>query len=355
MPKLLIAASGTGGHLYPALAIADDLPESWEISWLGVPDRLEVQLVPKQYDLTTISLKGLGKNAFKKLAQLIRFGIATLLVIRLIKRKNIEIVFTTGGYIAVPAILAAKYCRIKVMIHESNALPGKATRVFGKFCDVVALGLAPAIKYLPRCKSVITGTPVRKDFLQSHQLPAWVPKSYSPLIVVIGGSQGAVGLNRMMQNILPTLLDQGCRVVHILGKNEGSKIKHQSLVEVEFTSEIPALLQHADLVISRAGAGAISELAICGTPAILVPYPYAADMHQDYNASYAAQFGAALIVHEDKENKLILTNILRRLLPISQSDSSQSAKLLSQMKNGMQMLARRDAHDHVIELLSKLS
>ena len=184
MPKLLIAASGTGGHLYPALAIADALPESWEISWLGVPDRLEVHLVPNKYDLTTISVKGLGKNGFMKFAQLIRLSIATVLVIRLIKRKQIEIVFTTGGYISVPAILAAKFCRKKVMMHESNALPGKATRIFGKFCDVVALGLAPAMQYLPNCRSVITGTPVRKDFLEISELPAWVPKSYSQLILV---------------------------------------------------------------------------------------------------------------------------------------------------------------------------
>ena len=156
MHRLLIAASGTGGHLFPAIAIAEALPNSWEISWLGVPDRLEVDLIPKEYDLTTISVRGLGKHGLKNIFKLLKLILATWSVIRLIQRKKIQIVFTTGGYISAPAILAAKLCRKKVMLHESNAFPGKVTRLLGRFCDLVALGLPTAVEYLPNCRSVVT-------------------------------------------------------------------------------------------------------------------------------------------------------------------------------------------------------
>ena len=355
MPKLLIAASGTGGHIFPALAIAETLPESWDISWLGVPDRLEVQLVPKKYKLTTIALKGLGQGGLEKLVQLLRVIFSTYIVIRLIQRQRIQIVFTTGGYISAPAILAAKICRKKVMLHESNAFPGKVTRLLGRFCDLVALGLPPAREYLPHSRAVVTGTPVRKKFLILNPLPSWVPTGDGPLIVVIGGSQGAIGLNKMVRNSLPTLLENGCRVVHIVGNNETQATPHQNLVEMTFTDEIPGLLQNADLVISRAGAGTLSELAVSCSPAILVPYPYATDAHQDFNAAYAAQFGAALVVHQHDANKNVLKNALNRLLSERLSSISQSSKLLSQMKIGMKSISNKDAHSNVVELLSTLS
>ncbi len=355
MPRLLIAASGTGGHIFPALAIAEALSKSWEINWLGVPDRLEVQLVPKKYELTTIALQGFSKGGLRKLIQLLRVISATYLVIRLIQRKRIQIVFTTGGYISAPAILAAKLCRKKVMLHESNAYPGKVTRLLGRFCDVVALGLPTAVEYLPNCQSVVTGTPVRKSFLISHDLPSWVPIGKGPLIVVIGGSQGAIGLNQMVRNTLPYLLENGCRVVHIIGKNEIQATPNQNLVEKTFTDEIPSLLQHADLVISRAGAGTLSELAVSSSPAILVPYPYATDAHQDLNAAYAAQFGGALIVHQHPPDMKGLTNALNRVLSERLTSSSQSSAFLSQMKIGMMNIAQKEAHNHVIDLLKKLT
>ncbi len=351
MTRLLIAASGTGGHIFPALAVAEALPQSWKICWLGVSNRLETQLVPAKYKLSTISLRGLEKGGMQKFLQLLRLIFATWSVIRLIQKKNIQILFTTGGYISAPAILAAKFCRKKIILHESNAFPGKVTRFLGRFCDYVALGLPPARDYLPKCNSIVTGTPVRKLFRIKNQLPLWVPKGSGPLLLVIGGSQGALGLNQMVRNALPELLNKGCRVVHIVGNNEKKIMQHQNLVEKTFTNEIPGLLQHADLVISRAGAGTLSELAVCKAPAILVPYPYATDSHQDFNAAYASQFGAAIIVQEHEAHNKSLENALNRLLSKHLSNSSQSFNPLLKMKEGMVEIARKEAHQKVIELL----
>ena len=353
MPKILIAASGTGGHIFPALAVADSLPESWEVFWLGVPDRLETRIVPISYQLQTVQVGGLQGNIGLKIIQLFKLLIATKFVISFIKRKDIQVVFTTGGYIAAPAILAAKFCGIKSILHESNAFPGKVTRLLGPFCEVVALGWPVVENYLNQCKTVVTGTPVRKSFYQQQPLPEWVPHGLGSLVVVIGGSQGAIGLNRLARTSFQSLLDMGCRVVHLTGNNDKnySGINDQNVIEKPFTNEIPGLFQHADLVISRAGAGIINELAICGTPAVLIPYPFASDNHQEFNASYAAQNGAAVIVHQQNKNQFTLITVIDRLLRNRRSSSIKDDDLLALMQKGMKGIFIRDSEKKLIELI----
>ncbi len=356
MTRLLIAASGTGGHIFPALTIAEALDDTWEINWLGVPDRLEKEVVPKKYPMITIQVSGLKAGFIRSFFYVLKLLFSTFQVINLIKRRKIKIVFTTGGYIAAPAILASKICGIKVILHESNAFPGKVTRFLGRFCDEVALGFPIAKKYLNNCRTVVTGTPVRSSFFVRKALPCWVPEGVDPLIVVIGGSQGAVGLNYMFREVAPWLLKQGCRIVHITGSNdESSVIGDHRFVERNFIDDISPLLQNADLVISRAGAGTLSELAICNCPAILVPYPYAADNHQEFNALYAAQFGAAVLIHQSKSCTIGLRKILKMLLDSysSSSRNSQSDDLITNMRKGMDQIAIRDAHLNLVDIIKK--
>jgi UDP-N-acetylglucosamine--N-acetylmuramyl-(pentapeptide) pyrophosphoryl-undecaprenol N-acetylglucosamine transferase len=139
MSRLLIAASGTGGHLFPALAVARAVPADWTVQWLGVPDRLEQQLVPSEYPLHVVKAGGLQGRGLRKLANLLRLLGATWTVRQLIRRERIRLVFSSGGYIAAPAILAARWCGIPVVLHESNGVPGKVTRLLGRFCTQVAL------------------------------------------------------------------------------------------------------------------------------------------------------------------------------------------------------------------------
>tara|TARA_Y100001968_G_scaffold51762_1_gene42738 strand:+ start:51399 stop:52472 length:1074 start_codon:yes stop_codon:yes gene_type:complete len=354
MPNILIAASGTGGHIFPALAVADSLPNTWKISWLGVPDRLETQLIPEHYQLTTVVVGGLQGNFLNKFFQIYRFIVAIKSVIALFKERDIQIAFTTGGYIAAPVILAAKLYGIKVILHESNVFPGKVTRFMGRFCDLVAIGFPAADKFLPKCKTVCTGTPIRQLFRDLQPLPAWVPSGRGPLIVVIGGSQGSIGLNYMVRGVYKFLLAQGCRIVHLIGGNdlELTSISDKNLVVKQFTNDMPALLQHADLAISRAGAGIISELSICSTPAILVPFPFASDDHQTSNALYAAENGAAVIMHEGHDQEQTLIKILSRLLKSRLSDNCNGEDLLSYMRKGMKTIATSDSHLKLREIIS---
>ena len=349
MTRLLIAASGTGGHLFPALAVAEALPDSWQVRWLGVPDRLETQLVPESIPLTTVRAGGLQGRGLNKLIQLIRLIGAIGSVRRLIRQERIQVVFTTGGYIAAPAILAARWCGVPAVLHEANAIPGRVTRLMGRFCRAVAVGLPVASDRIPGHRPLLTGMPVRTAFLQSQPLPDWVPLSDGPLLVVIGGSQGAVGLNRMVRAVVPELLEQGCRIVHLTGRNDPDvgQLQHPNLVERPFSDEIPGLLQHADLAVSRAGAGSLSELAICRTPSILVPFPQAADGHQEANAACAARTGGAVIVHQHAPDGTALRDTIVRLL-------GADGELLRQMRTGMEELAVWDADQRLVDLLGSL-
>ena len=356
MTRLLIAASGTGGHLFPALAVAEAVEADGPVRWLGVPDRLETSLVPERFGLITVNAGGLQGRGLKKLMQLIRLLLASVSVRRVIRRESIDAVFTTGGYIAAPAILAARWCGIPVVLHESNAIPGRVTRLLGRLCSAVAIGLPAAAPRIPGSHPIVTGTPVRASFLTPQPLPEWVPQGDGPLLVVMGGSQGAVGLNRMVRAVLPKLLDQGCRVVHLSGGSdpEINQLHHPNLMERRFSDEIPGLLQHADLAISRAGAGSLSELAICGTPTVLVPFPQAADRHQDANAACAASFGAAVIVHQHDPNHPVLASTIERLLGARLGQPGADPHLLKQMHRGMEQLAERDADQQLACLLQQL-
>ncbi|GCE64919.1 UDP-N-acetylglucosamine--N-acetylmuramyl-(pentapeptide) pyrophosphoryl-undecaprenol N-acetylglucosamine transferase [cyanobiont of Ornithocercus magnificus] len=356
MPRLLIAAGGTGGHLFPALALADSLPNNWEIYWLGTHNSLEIELVPKRFQLITVSAEGLQGSILRRVRNLLWLLLATLKLRRFILREQIDAVFTTGGYVAAPAILAARWTGLPAVLHESNAVPGRVTRLLGSWCRIVALGLAVTANHLNRCTTAVTGTPVRATFLRPQSLPAWVPQADGPLLVVIGGSQGAVGLNRMVRNVLPALLKAGCRVVHLTGCHDPDigQMQHPAFVERLFSSEIPGLLQHADLAISRAGAGSLSELAACCTPAILVPFPYAVDQHQTANAACAAALGAAVVIHEHAPDHPALGRALWHLLAGHLQPRSSSVDLLVGMRAGMKQLGARDANQLLAKLMIRL-
>ncbi len=296
--KLLIAASGTGGHLFPAIATAEHLTD-YTLEWLGVPDRLETELVPQHYPLHTVRLSGFqGRPSLTTLKQLGQFFRATLRVRKLLRQGNFQGVFTTGGYISAPAILAARSLGLPALLHESNALPGKVTRWLSPWCSVVALGFAAAQAYLPRARCVVVGTPVRSQFLTDTSLPSGIElPPEDPVILVVGGSQGAVAINELVRAAVPAWLEAGAWVVHQTGSNDPNvdAVSHPRYLHRPFLDPMAGLFRRASLVISRAGAGTLTELAFTHTPAILIPYPFAAEDHQTYNAAVFAEANAAYV------------------------------------------------------------
>ena len=348
--RLLIAASGTGGHLFPAIALAQKLPD-YQIEWLGVPDRLETQLVPKQYPLNTIAVEGFQQGfGLSSIRILGKLALSILEVRRILKQGNFQGVFTTGGYIAGPAVIAARSLGLPVIFHESNALPGKVTRFFGPWCSAVALGFEVAAKYLPRAKNVCVGTPVREQFLDgaiNAPLDLAIPDGV-PLIVVFGGSQGAVAVNKLVRESAKAWFDAGIYVVHLTGDRdpEADSLKHPQYIALAFYNNMAALLQRATLAISRSGAGSLTELAVCGTPAILIPYPFAAEDHQSYNADVFTSSGAALTLKQSELTTEVLQNNVLNLL--------QSPQELAKMKEKAYAIAVPDSAEKLAQLVREV-
>lgn len=346
MPKLLIAASGTGGHLLPALAVAQALPD-WQIEWLGVPERLENQLVPQTYPLHRVRLSGLpGGVNWRTVRVLGELLTATGQVRRLLKSGGFDRVFTTGGYIAAPAILAACSLGIPVVLHEANALPGKVTRWLGRWCTLVALGFVQAQAHLPGVKTLVVGTPVRPD-LNTMTLTQPIPPD-AFVILITGGSQGAVSLNQVVRDCIPQWLERGWWVVHQTGDQdpERGSITHPQYIEQAFFPDMGAWLRRAQLVVARAGAGTLSELALLHKPAILIPYPWAAENHQQYNADIFAAQGAAMTLKQADLTAEKLAWLVTAL--------ADHPERLAQMGQAMGALAVPDSAQRVAQVLVSL-
>jgi UDP-N-acetylglucosamine--N-acetylmuramyl-(pentapeptide) pyrophosphoryl-undecaprenol N-acetylglucosamine transferase len=313
--KLLIAASGTGGHLFPAVAVAEKLTDV-AIEWLGVPDRLETKLVPKQYPMHLITVRGFqGKSitAALRTAWLLTNGIFTTR--KILKEGQFTGVFSTGGYISAPAILAARSLGLPVVLHESNALPGKVTRWLSPFCTKVALGFSSASQYLQKSSNVYLGTPVRSQFLQRQKLDLPIPPDV-PVILVAGGSQGAVALNNLVRDCAPAWMAAGAFIVHLTGDQDPSSpaLVNPNYLALSFFDNMAGLLQRTTIAISRSGAATLNELMVCRVPSILIPYPFAAEDHQYVNASCLALEGGAIVFRQENLTVPVLTQEVLDLL-----------------------------------------
>lgn len=343
-PRLLVAASGTGGHLFPALALAEQLTD-YQIEWLGVPNRMETQIVGDRYPLHTIPVEGFQtRPSFKSLKILAGLVSSIFRVRKLLQQGRFQGVFTTGGYISGPAILAARSLGLPVILHESNALPGKVTRWMSPWCTLVALGFEGASQYLPKAKTQTLGTPVRQNFFQAGQEPLelGIPAG-DPLIVVVGGSQGAVAINRLVREAAPAWLEAGAWVFHQTGEQDGDRhtLHHPHYIAQPFYNNMAALLNRADLAISRAGAGTLTELAITATPSILIPYPYAAEDHQSFNAAVFAAADAAWVC---QQSGLDAETLKTKVLTLLQNRTDPDGPLQSMAKKAKSLAIEDSAH-----------
>ena len=353
--NLLVAASGTGGHIFPALSIVDNLDEKWNINWLGIQNRCEINLVPKEYNLFTLNIDSpKGKNLYLMIKYL-KVLIATFDVIRLLMIRKIKLVFATGGYISVPSIIAAKLLNIPILIHESNLIPGLATKYFGRYCDFVLIGFQETSSYLKGCNTVFTGTPLRKEFYISHDIPKWAPSGNGPLIIVMGGSQGARCINNVIYKLLDFLIDKNFRVVHILGNTKESKFnnkKNKNYFPLAFTNEIAALMQNCDLVISRSGSGAINEIIKTKSPSILIPYPNAKNNHQEKNALILASIGCSVMIKQDENLEINLKKNLQRIFNIKSNNIKNKCKILEIMKKNINQINLKDPRKAIEKIIN---
>ena len=317
----LIAGGGTGGHIFPALAIGHALEQrvaGASVVFVGTRYGMEKDLVPQRgYALITLPTRGLlGKSPAQKLALLWRLPLSLALSLFYLLRLRPKAVVGVGGYASGPLLLAASLLRIPTLIQEQNAFPGLTNRFCSRFAKLACCGFAEAAQGL-HCPVIVTGNPIRSDFGETHP---WSAERKT--LLILGGSQGARALNRNLPAILKAVLgpERGLRVVHQCGKDhvaEVSRAYENAPFPVEvlpFIEDMSARLQQALLLICRAGASTIAELKRVRIPALLVPFPQAAHDHQTFNAKSLANLGAANLVAESHMEQVapLLTELLDR-------------------------------------------
>jgi UDP-N-acetylglucosamine--N-acetylmuramyl-(pentapeptide) pyrophosphoryl-undecaprenol N-acetylglucosamine transferase len=312
--RILIAAGGTGGHVYPGLAVAEALqwlaPET-EIRFAGTRRGLEARLVPAAgYRLHTVAAsgyRGLGLLARLRAGFNLTRGWASAAL--LLARWRADAVLGTGGYASVPLLLAAASLRIPCALQEQNARPGSANRLASRWASRIYLGSAAARSWLPAARCVVTGNPVRAGFAPAPLAAAVgareAPAAAEPLrLLVVGGSQGARSLNRALVEAAPSWRERGDLLLRVqCGSAQQPEVAaayagaDPRRVRVEaYIEDMAGAMRWADLVACRAGAMTLAELAASGRPAILVPFPHATDDHQLHNARDREAAGAAVVL-----------------------------------------------------------
>ena len=315
----MIMAGGTGGHVFPALAVADCLrADGWRVVWLGARTGMEATLVPQRgHAMAWIRFSGLrGKGLLAKLALPLNLLVAFWQSLRAIRAHRPDVVLGMGGYIAFPGGMMAALLGRPLVIHEQNSIAGLANRVLAGVADRILVAFPGA---LPRSRLV--GNPVR-DAIASVPAPAarFAGRSGPLRVLVVGGSLGAAALNEIVPKALALLPpDARPRVTHQSGARHLDALRANYAAAgvegniVAFIDEMDQAYADADVVLCRAGATTVAELAAAGVPAILVPFPFAVDDHQTTNARYLADQGAAILVPQRSLTPEKLADTLRGL------------------------------------------
>ena len=353
--KVMIAGGGTGGHVFPALAVAEELRRRDtrnEIVFAGTEQGLEARLVPAAgFPLRTLPASGLkGVSAGAKLKSLALLPVSLRRSRRLLKEFEPDVVFGVGGYASGATMLAAALGGRPTVLFEPNAEPGLANRVLAPFVRAAAVTHEQAAARLGR-KAVVTGSPVRAEFFQAR------PKEHKPpfALLIFGGSRGALALNQAVVDALDALQKSGLalRYVHQTGERDHTSVRMAyarrgiNAEVLPFINDMPARLAAADLVICRAGASSVAELCAAGRAAILVPFPQATDQHQLRNAEVLASAGAARLLEQPQLTGERLAAEVAGLL--------RQPERLAEIGAAARRLARPDAAARIADLIESVA
>jgi UDP-N-acetylglucosamine--N-acetylmuramyl-(pentapeptide) pyrophosphoryl-undecaprenol N-acetylglucosamine transferase len=320
----MIACGGTGGHLFPGIAIAEALVScmpSASIVFAGTNRGLEGSLIPKKgwplLSVGSMSIK--DRKGLGRLLAYARLPFSTLQAMRLIRRERPQMFIGIGGYAAGPLTLAASLMKVPTAIVEPNAIAGFANRILGRFVARIYTGFPETAEFFPQKKVLLTGNPVREEIVaikRSHLMS----RDFLT-IFCFGGSQGALALNRALISALPHLAgsQEKLRFIHQVGEHENIESVRRAYADhgfeaevFPFTDRIWEFYERADLIICRAGAITVAELSVMGLPAIFIPYPYAADDHQRANAeSLVRREAAVMILQQDLSGERLANEIKR--------------------------------------------
>jgi UDP-N-acetylglucosamine--N-acetylmuramyl-(pentapeptide) pyrophosphoryl-undecaprenol N-acetylglucosamine transferase len=348
----LMAGGGTGGHVIPALAVARELRRRGHTPFfVGTERGLEARLVPQEnFELKRIQIGGLNRVGLRqKLTTLLRLPFTTLGCSRFVRPA--AAVFSMGGYVAGPPVMAALMSRVPVVVMEPNAVPGFTNRVIGRWIARALISFPETARYFRSDRAELTGLPVREEFFR---IPA-KPRGPVLNILITGGSQGSRTLNRASRESWALFRDSGLavRIVHQSGQSGFEEMRDafaQSGLDgevVPFIRDMPAAFATTDLVVCRSGAGAVSEIAAAGKPSILVPFPFAADDHQTRNAEALERGGAARLVRDAEMDGERLFSLILEL--------AGNATELDKMAEAARKFARPGAAQAAADILEKVA
>ena len=354
--RVVIAAGGTGGHIYPALAIAHQLKSSYgaQILFVGTPRGLESRLVPQAgYDLALIQVGQFNQVSLRTKARtMVDLPLSLIRCRKLLRDFRPHAVVGVGGYASGPAMAAAILMHLPTLAVEPNAFPGLANRVIGKRVTAAAINFAAAEKYFRNPQ--VTGIPVRSEFFRLSPRPAGA----LPHLLVFGGSQGARALNILMPQIAAQLLDAvpGLTILHQAGAQHADATLASYFASgapssrwqvLDFLDDMPRRFEAADLVLSRSGASTVAELAAAGKPSLLIPFPQSADDHQRKNAEASVEAGAAKMLVEASLTPARLLETLTAMLTDRQG--------LQRMSPLARQLAHADASEQIGTMVAELA
>ena len=353
--RVIVSGGGTGGHIYPAVSIVraiekqlKDSGDSCDILYVGTSAGLEAMIVPREgLRFETIQVSGIKRSiSLKIISTAIKVVVGFFQALSLMRRFKPNIVIGTGGFVCGPVLLAAAICKVPCIIQEQNALPGITNKLLSRFVNKVCLGYREAGEHFPAAaqdKLIYTGNPVRDDIVKVDKVKAYVElgiDAHKKTILVVGGSRGARSINNAMIEVYSFFAGRAdVQVLHATGEadfprmlkafNELQVPNKENIIVRPYLFNIQNALAVADLAVYRAGAVGLAELAAVGVPAILIPYPYAAENHQEYNARALEKAKAALVILDRDLSGEMLVEQLNRLF-------SQPQLLADMAKNSAQ-------------------
>ncbi len=368
--KVMIAAAGTAGHINPGIAIANKIKQEEkdsQIIFIGTTRGLENDLVPRAgYELKTIDAYGLSKELslenLKKMYKTIK-GIGEAK--KIVKEFKPDLVIGTGGYICGATVMAAKANKIPVLLHESNAFPGKAVKMLAKKADTILVSFQEAKSRITNCKNVVfTGTPVKVKKLdlgineKLEIIKSMNLNETKPIILIFGGSQGAQKINEAFIDILEQKKNKNYQIIWATGQKQFDKIKEQLAEKNMDINNIPnaKILPYiydmekieniADVIVARSGAMTITEIANVGKPSILIPLPNVSNDHQMYNAKVLEKIGAATIISNHELTGTLLNQKIEEII-------LNKEKCIQMGKNAY-TLANNDVENKIFREIKKL-
>ena len=357
--RVVISAGGTGGHIYPALAIINKIKEkepNSEFLYIGTHNRMEKDIVPsKGIPFKSIEMYGFSKKIFKNIKTVKCLFKAFKDCKKMIKEFNPDIVIGVGGYVTVPVIVSAKKLGYKTFLHEQNSLPGKSNKFLSKYCDLVGVSFESSLDKFPASKAIVTGNPCSEDALKI--LPVLKStlglSNTKKLVLIVMGSLGAGRVSKYLETELQKFKDKNYEILFVTGKgsyDEVMKYSYPKNVKIlPFYEGLTSIMKKTDVMISRAGASTLSEIIALQVPSILIPSPYVANNHQYLNALDLVNENAALMIEEKDLKDGVLFEKIDKLI--------NSDEEIKNIKNNLSKMQVKDSatiiYNNLKELVNK--